>query len=209
MNKQNNNWSVYEHWTPDNEVYVGISSDIERRWEYGGCNYHKETLFGKCIQKYGWENITHTVVSEFDTMEEALQLEDDLIQLYREQDCSLNSHRSGFVWKKDPKEYDRLKHKKARKTNGDAINARRREKRKENPEKFRETERKRLAKPWGKIYNRVNNFNHHHPDKITITPLEAKNNYINYGIIPSFIKHSDLEGVLYDPYDGNNQLCLF
>lgn len=61
-----------------------------------------------------------------------------------------------------------------------------------NKEKLKEYKRKQLSQPEWKIFNRVNSYNHIHPDRKLITPLEAKEMYELTGYIPDFIKKSDL-----------------
>lgn len=52
--------------------------------------------------------------------------------------------------------------------------------------------KQRLSTPAGKIYNRVNNYNKYHPDRMIITAMEAKDMYELTGYIPNFIKNNDL-----------------
>ena len=55
----NNIYKVYKHTTPNNKVYIGITScDVERRWQ-GGRNYKNNKYLTKKIKKYGWRNIKH------------------------------------------------------------------------------------------------------------------------------------------------------
>ena len=63
------NWTVYRHIAPNGKSYIGITSKKpEYRWKNG--NGYKNTLFGKAIEKYGWENIKHEILdtnlSEFE-----------------------------------------------------------------------------------------------------------------------------------------------
>lgn len=205
MKEQNKTWKVYEHWTPDNEVYVGITSmNMKKRWKPSS---YQETALQPYIERYGWDNIEHKVVFESDNEEEALKKEDELIQYYRELGICINKQRSGLIYKNDPTLYQR----EFREENKDTINEWYRNDYKENPEKYRsiqrryrenhlederarvrETVKKWRSTPEGRIYTRVASYNQRHPDKITITPLEAKNNYLQFGIIPDFIKKDDL-----------------
>ena len=83
-------------------VYVGMTSmKLNQRWKPSA--YSKQTKFGTCISKYGWDNIKHNVIVDGLTREEALKLEDKLICEYREKNCSLNQVRSGLV--ESDKEY--------------------------------------------------------------------------------------------------------
>ena len=54
-------WTVYRHITPSGKSYIGITSQKpEDRWSNG--NGYKNTLFGKAIEKYKWENIKHEIL---------------------------------------------------------------------------------------------------------------------------------------------------
>lgn len=81
---------VYQHISPSNKVYIGITNQKpERRWRNGeGYKPRKgrETPFWRAIQKYGWENIRHIVVAEGLTKDEACEMERNLIALFRTTD---------------------------------------------------------------------------------------------------------------------------
>ena len=54
------NWTVYKHISPSGKVYIGITSIVpELRWKKG---YGKQTIFGKAVGKYGWNNFTHEIL---------------------------------------------------------------------------------------------------------------------------------------------------
>ena len=57
-------FSVYIHTVKqNNKHYIGITSiKPEYRWGKNGKGYDNQ-VFGKAINKYGWENIEHKVVS--------------------------------------------------------------------------------------------------------------------------------------------------
>ena len=76
-------WTVYEHITQSGKRYIGITSKKpEERWR-NGKGYRKDTLFGKAIEKYKWDNIQHNIVSTDLTEKEAKWLENYLICYYR------------------------------------------------------------------------------------------------------------------------------
>lgn len=59
--KNKNNWCVYMHTNNINgKRYIGISQNPKRRWKNG--NGYKTQLFGKAINKYGWDNFTHEIL---------------------------------------------------------------------------------------------------------------------------------------------------
>ena len=79
----NNNFIVYAHITPNNKVYIGITSNKPyKRWKHGqgyiGC-----TLFYNAIKKYGWDKIKHIILMEGLNKEIAIECEKALIKKYR------------------------------------------------------------------------------------------------------------------------------
>lgn len=62
-------WTVYRHITPNGKQYFGLTStDVEIRWGKNGYNYRNQ-LFGRAINKYGWDNIIHEVIIQGDCNE--------------------------------------------------------------------------------------------------------------------------------------------
>lgn len=77
-------WSVYKHVAPNNKVYVGISSNIERRWAANGYYYHlSDTIFSRALKKYGWDNFEHIIIKSSLSKEDAVLLEKELISYYK------------------------------------------------------------------------------------------------------------------------------
>ena len=73
---------VYKHTAPNGKVYIGITKqEIKERWKNG--NGYKGAFFYNAIKKYGWDNITHEVLFEGLTKEQAEQKEIELITLYK------------------------------------------------------------------------------------------------------------------------------
>ena len=84
QDKFKGNYSVYIHVCPNEMIYVGITGkDPERRWRNGE-GYKHQPLFYNAIQCYGWSNIQHILVDEFDDKSEALVLERKLIKNNKE-----------------------------------------------------------------------------------------------------------------------------
>lgn len=73
---------VYIHTVPNGKVYVGQTKNIGMRWDNGE-GYANNRPFYKDIQVYGWKNIKHEIVAEFNDRERALQLESVLIVLLK------------------------------------------------------------------------------------------------------------------------------
>ena len=95
-----NNYSVYQHVTPDGMYYFGATNNIKRRWRGNGCLY-KTTALQPYIEKYGWNNIQHIVLFKDQTKENALWIEDFLITTAQEDGVCINKKRSGLVSKEE------------------------------------------------------------------------------------------------------------
>ena len=95
-----NNYSVYQHVTPDGLYYFGQTNNIKRRWECNGAGY-KGTALYPYIEKYGWDNIQHIVLFKDQTRENALWIEDFLITTAQEDGVCINKQRSGLISKED------------------------------------------------------------------------------------------------------------
>ena len=108
QDKLENNYSVYQHVTPDNMYYFGQTQNVERRWESNGIHY-KETSLYPYIEQYGWDNIQHIVLFENQSKEDALWIEDFLITTAQEDGVCINQRRSGLVSKEEG--YERIRHK--------------------------------------------------------------------------------------------------
>lgn len=74
---------VYKHTTPNGKVYIGLTSKANPndRW-MNGKGYVDSPYFYRAILKYGWNNISHEILSSDLSCEDACQLEIDLIAQY-------------------------------------------------------------------------------------------------------------------------------
>ena len=100
QDKLENNYSVYQHVTPDGMHYFGQTNNIKRRWSSNGAEY-KGTALYPYIEKYGWDNIQHIVLFKDQTRENALWIEDFLITTAQEDRVCINKNRSGNVSKEE------------------------------------------------------------------------------------------------------------
>lgn len=79
-------YSVYIHTFPNGKKYVGVTCwKPELRWGANGCNY-KNPYMVNAIKKYGWNNITHEIVAKGLTVDQASQMEIELIEKYNSAD---------------------------------------------------------------------------------------------------------------------------
>lgn len=77
------NFAIYKHTSPSGKVYIGITCQKpENRWGRDGSGYKHSPHFLAAIKKYGWENISHEIIAEGLTKEEAERKEVELIALY-------------------------------------------------------------------------------------------------------------------------------
>lgn len=79
----NNIYSIYKHTNKINgKSYIGQTKlKPIQRWKNGE-GYRSCTLFYRAIQKYGWDNFKHEILYTNLTLEEANQLEEELINKY-------------------------------------------------------------------------------------------------------------------------------
>lgn len=76
-------WIVYKHTSPSGNTYIGITSCSPcQRW-CRGAGYKKNTAFYNAIKKYGWDNIDHKVLISNLTVEQACEVEKQLIHYYK------------------------------------------------------------------------------------------------------------------------------
>ena len=84
-------WIVYQHITPSNKVYIGIThcKNPQDRWKYGN-GYKNNTYFYKAILKYGWKNIIHKILFENISEQYAKNIEILLIRQYKKLNLCYN-----------------------------------------------------------------------------------------------------------------------
>lgn len=76
-------WCVYLHTFPNGKVYVGVTSRTpNRRWGLNGQGYCNNRYMWNAINKYGWENVEHTILLNGLNREEASQAEQYFIAKY-------------------------------------------------------------------------------------------------------------------------------
>ena len=70
---------VYQHISPNEKIYIGITSQsTKRRWRNGE-GYKSNEYFYNAILKYGWENFKHEILFEGLSKEKAEEIEKKLI----------------------------------------------------------------------------------------------------------------------------------
>lgn len=75
-------YCVYKHTCPNGKCYIGITKQNLKNRFHNGHGYDTQ-LFGRAIQKYGWENITHEILHEGLTLEDAYKLEKESISKFK------------------------------------------------------------------------------------------------------------------------------
>ena len=126
-----NNYSVYQHVTPDGMYYFGATNNIKRRWSSNGAGYKTTSLY-PYIEKFGWDNIQHIILFRDQTKENSLWMEDFLITTAQEDGVCINQRRSGLVSKEEgyQREY--------REQNKEQIKEQQKQYYERNKEKFKE-----------------------------------------------------------------------
>lgn len=77
-----NNYSIYKHTFPNGKVYIGATKlPIEIRWGKNGRGYPKgQPRMFEAIMEFGWANVTHEILFENLSEEEAMAKEIELIK---------------------------------------------------------------------------------------------------------------------------------
>ena len=153
-----NNYSVYQHVTPDGMYYFGQTQNVEKRWRCNGVLY-KGTALQPYIEKYGWDNIQHIILFRDQTKEDALFIENFLIETAQEDGVCINKKRSGNISKEEGykqqiskqyyeinKEQVQERHKQYYETNKDKILEQSRQYYQKNREKRLEYQRQRYQR---------------------------------------------------------------
>lgn len=78
---------IYKHTCPNGKVYIGQTcQEPNKRFGKDGSRYKGCTLFYNAIQKYGWDNIRHEILYTGLSLDEANQIESEMILLHRSND---------------------------------------------------------------------------------------------------------------------------
>lgn len=140
MNKK---YVVYQHVTPDGMYYFGVTNNPKRRWKNNGAEYKGTSLY-PYIEKFGWDNIKHIILFENQTRENALFIENFLIETAQEDGVCINQRRSGLVSKEEG--YDKKQSKQYYETNKGQVQERHKQYYQKNREKELEWRRQRYQK---------------------------------------------------------------
>ena len=83
------NYVVYKHTNLTNgKSYIGITNNLSIRWAGSGSRYKSyNAIFGRAIDKYGWDGFSHEVLESGLTRSEAVELEKYYIAHYRTNVC--------------------------------------------------------------------------------------------------------------------------
>lgn len=72
---------IYKHRNNiNNKIYIGQTNNIKKRWNPS--RYKDSPRFYNAIQKYGWDNFTHEILSEIEDQNEADNQEIALIEYF-------------------------------------------------------------------------------------------------------------------------------
>lgn len=77
-------YSVYKHTSPEGKVYIGCTGDNPKdRWHK---RYDHNIELSKDIETMGWDKFEHTVIESNMSMDDAYNLEKELIRMYKSND---------------------------------------------------------------------------------------------------------------------------
>ena len=99
-------YTVYVHIFPNNKKYVGVTKQsLEKRFGKNG-NGYRASMMQEAISQFGWENITHKVLKENLTYEQAVKWEQHYIKKYKTNDYEYGYNKNkGGAFSKNPKSY--------------------------------------------------------------------------------------------------------
>ena len=176
-----NNYSVYQHITPDGMYYFGATSNIKQRWSNNGAKY-KKTSLQPYIEKYGWDNIQHIVLFKDQTKENALWIEDFLITTAQEDGVCINQRRSGNISKEEgyKQEYyqqNKDKIKQYYETNKEQIREKQNQYYETNKEQIREKQNQYYKKYYEQNKDKKREYQEQNKDKIRKYQREYNREY--------------------------------
>ena len=87
-NQEEKKYCVYKLTSPEGKIYIGMSSNIKRRWD-SYKNYKNSSRLYEAILKFKWENIQKEVLVTGLTKEEASKQEDLYIKLFNTMDPNI------------------------------------------------------------------------------------------------------------------------
>ena len=91
-----NNYTVYVHYFPDDTAYVGITKQNPlQRWGHNGNGYKNQSVLYSKITEFGWDNIYHHVLKTGLSLQEAQELETELVNDFSECGKCLNIAKPG------------------------------------------------------------------------------------------------------------------
>lgn len=91
---EENNYTVYEHITPDGMYYFGVTTNTKSRWKP---HLYNETSLKPYIDKFGWDNIQHKILFTNQTKDNAFFIEDFLIKTAEDDCVCINKNKSGLI----------------------------------------------------------------------------------------------------------------
>lgn len=99
-------YTIYVHIFPNNKKYVGATREKpEKRFGYNGNGYRSKLMREK-IKKYGWTNISHKILKENLSYEDAIKYEKYFIKKYKSNDIRYGYNlKKGGEFSKNQKSY--------------------------------------------------------------------------------------------------------
>lgn len=86
---------VYVHTVPNGKIYIGQTKNPLSRW-CNGEGYISNQAFYDDIRDYGWKNIKHEIIAEFEERERAENLESVLIALLQSENEKIGYNKTSI-----------------------------------------------------------------------------------------------------------------
>lgn len=95
MPSDNRYW-IYKLTSPTNKVYIGVTSNIVRRFnQYSNLFTEQQPILHSTLKRYGFRTLTKEILFTGLNKEEAAQKEVELIKIYKQSGLSLNVTNGG------------------------------------------------------------------------------------------------------------------
>lgn len=99
-------YTLYMHTFPNNKKYIGVTKTrLQKRFGKNGNRYTSKQM-KNAIDKYGWQNVEHTIIKDNLSYNEAVELEHLYILKYKANDIAFGYNKNkGGAFSENKKSY--------------------------------------------------------------------------------------------------------